>query len=183
MEDNLMEQRAVVNIVRVKQRDGASAFPARRGQVRMGMSPPSLRIRNDQRNLTFLGFMGHNGTKLKHDGLWGPHTCAATAEFLGVPSAEPRVTSSYIDSKTRTALQEVVQEAQCCLHALGYSLGRFGVDGIAGACTLGALTEFQHDHGLNMTGWLDVATNTALTAASQVSCFSGLEGGVDTHAS
>lgn len=49
------------------------------------------------------------------------------------------------------------------LRALGYALGT--VDGQIGTATVGALSAFQHDNDLPVTGELDAATETALWTA------------------
>lgn len=58
-----------------------------------------------------------------------------------------------------------VKKVQEALDNLGFDLGKFGVDGIIGKYTEGAIKEFQKLEGLEVTGIIDDATLKALKEA------------------
>jgi len=55
-----------------------------------------------------------------------------------------------------------VLEIQRRLLSLGYSLPKFGADGLPGDETSSAIKKFQADHGLPVTGVADDATKAVL---------------------
>ena len=82
-----------------------------------------------------------------------------------VPSAEPEKKS------TRPTVQygsrgSDVSYMQQCLVDLGYSLPRYGVDGVFMSETLAAVKAFQADHGLEVDGVCGPLTWTALEKAA-----------------
>ncbi len=82
----------------------------------------------------------------------------------------PTVTT-FVDAATAEADSTFVSHLQEELNHLGYHSGH--VDGVWGTDTVGALTAFQSDHGLDETGHYDAATASALQdAASDAEAFS-----------
>ncbi len=115
---------------------------------------------------------------LATDGIQGPKTRAAAAIYqarhneihAGSDVAHLRPTGR-VDAATRDALRSEVQSIQQQLIDLGYDLGRWGADGIAGRCTQAALRQFQEDNGLPATGRLDLSTELALISRSALECY------------
>lgn len=70
------------------------------------------------------------------------------------------------EAKTAGQVQQAVRELQLRLMELGYLTGE--ADGIYGSATAGAMGKFQQDHGLDVTGLMDAATQEALMAAAIV---------------
>lgn len=68
----------------------------------------------------------------------------------------------------RGAKGEAVKEVQSRLIALGYDLGRWGADGDFGTQTVKAVSEFQADHLLPITGIVDEKTMAALEDAQTI---------------
>ena len=80
------------------------------------------------------------------DGIVGPKTRAALP----------------ILSTVRNRKHSVVRVLQTRLRALGYNLGRYGVDGVYGKDTKDAIKGYQRDHGLSADGVVGKATWNSL---------------------
>jgi len=80
------------------------------------------------------------------DGIVGPKTRAALPVL----------------STVRNRRHSVVQVVQARLRALGYNLGRWGVDGVYGGDTKNAIKAYQRDHGLSVDGVVGRATWNSL---------------------
>jgi peptidoglycan hydrolase-like protein with peptidoglycan-binding domain len=110
---------------------------------------------------------------LATDGIQGPKTRKAAALYQwrhntlneGGSAAELRETGR-VDSATRDSLRADVRNVQQQLLKLGYDLGRWGADGVAGKCTQAALRKFQQENELPVTGRLDEATAIELIGRS-----------------
>ena len=80
------------------------------------------------------------------DGIVGPKTRAALPVL----------------STVRNRRHRVVRVLQSRLRALGYNLGRWGVDGVYGGDTKNAIKAYQRDHGLSDDGVVGRATWNSL---------------------
>ena len=98
---------------------------------------------------------GHtSGVLLSHRGDY-PWTHYAIPRGMSAPSLPPFPPGGELGPGSRGTAVRALQER---LLALGFSLARFGADGIFGRETTGALRAFQHVAGLPPTGLGDEET-------------------------
>jgi N-acetyl-anhydromuramyl-L-alanine amidase AmpD len=103
-------------------------------------------IKELQSALNELGFRDGEGKKLDEDGYLGDRTLEAIAKVL-------------VAKGDKNSLVKVIQKR---LQELGYKLDKFGVDGIFGNETKGAVMEFQQDKGLVVDSIVGINTFKAL---------------------
>jgi peptidoglycan hydrolase-like protein with peptidoglycan-binding domain len=101
---------------------------------------------------------------LEETGQLNPRTLAA----LGIAPERPVIesTQSRIDREHGSTWRATVREAQRRLASLGYYVGR--ADGVLGSSTHAALSNFQRDQNLRVTGRLDGHTLAALNFSEPV---------------
>jgi len=93
---------------------------------------------------------------------------SANAEKKADAKAQTTTSGQGFNVKELTSNKgPAVADMQKALVGLGYDLPRFGIDGIIGSETKGAISKFQQDNGLPVTGVGNVATVEKLNSVLQ----------------